>query len=101
MLEKNKKEEEKELKNKIKIKEEQIKLKKFLDMQIEEKKKELNFLKSLDDEQGRIWSIDNQKFNEDQNRINDIIKNMNKKNLDILKQQIKKKENEKHKNSMS
>ena len=101
MLEKNKKEEEKELKNKIKRKEEQIKLKKFLDMQIEEKKKELNFLKSLDDEQGRIWSIDNQKFNEDQNRINDIIKNMNKKNLDILKQQIKKKENEKHKNSMS
>ena len=81
MLEKNKKEEEKELKDKIKRKEEQIKLKKFLDMQIEEKKKELNFLKSLDDEQGRIWSIDNQKFNEDQNRINDIIKNLNKKNF--------------------
>ena len=95
MLEKNKKDEEKEMKDKIKRKADKIKLKKFLDMQIEEKKKEMDFLKNLDDEQGRIWDIDGKKFNEDQNKINNIIKNINKKNLNIIKEQIKKKEKEK------
>ena len=95
MLDKNKKDEEKEMKDKIKRKEDKIKLKKFLDMQIEEKKKEMDFLKNLDDEQGRIWDIDGKKFNEDQNKINNIIKNINKKNLNIIKEQIKKKEKEK------
>ena len=101
MLNNKKKEEENEIKAKIKKKEDTIKLKKFLDKQIEEKKKELNFMKNLDDEQGRIWLIDNNKYKEDQIKIDNIIKNINNKNLDDIKKQIKNKENEKLKEIMT
>ena len=95
MLDNNKKEEENEIKAKIKKREDTIKLKKFLDKQIEEKKKELDFMKNLDDEQGRIWRIDNDKYKKDQIKIDNIIKNINNKNMDDIKKQIKNKENEK------
>ena len=101
MLDNQIKEKENELKLKIKKKEDKIRLKNFLDKQIEEKKKELNFLKKIDDEQGRIWSIDNKRYNDDQIRINNIIKSLNLKNLDIIKQQIKNKETQKHREIMS
>ena len=102
LLEKHKKEEENELKAKIKKKEDIIKLRQYLDKQIEEKKKEIEFLKSLDDEQGRIWKIDSQRYNEEQKKIDKIIKDMNQKNLDGLMEQIKrKKENKKNKEEMS
>ena len=74
-------------------------LKKYLDMQIEEKKKEEDFLKSLDDEQARIWAIDCKKYFEDEKAIENKIRAMNKRNLDLVMEQINKKKIKK--NNMS
>ena len=49
----------------------------------------MEFEKALDDEQARIWKLDCQKYNEDERRINKIIKEMNKRNLDSIMEQIK------------
>ena len=38
-------------------------------MQIEERKKEEDFLKSLDYEQARIWALDCKKYNDDEKEI--------------------------------
>ena len=50
-------------------------------MQIEEKKKEEDFLKSLDDEQARIWAIDCKKYFEDERDIEKKIRIMNKRKI--------------------
>jgi len=101
-LQMQKKEEERELKEKLKKKEEKIKLMKYLDKQIEEKKKEIEFMKGLDEEQGRIWKIDEEKYNEEQKRIDKIIQNMNRRNLDSIMEQMKKKrENQEKKDMMT
>ena len=62
MLEQNKREEEKERLEKIKRKEEKKAIKKFLDMQLEEKRKELEMEKAINDEQARIWNADCKKY---------------------------------------
>ena len=64
-------------------------MRKYLDMQVEEKRKEMELEKALDDEQARIWNLDCKKYNEDEKRINKIIRDMNKRNLDNLMEQIK------------
>ena len=64
-------------------------------MQIEEKKKEDDFLKSLDNEQARIWKIDTKKYWDDEKSIENKIREMNKRNLDVVMAQIKKKQNKK------
>ncbi len=87
--EKRKEADERERKEKIKKYLERKELKKFLDMQIEEKKKEEDFLKALDYEQARIWNVDIKKYCEDEKIINEKIKEMNKKNLDCLIKQMK------------
>ena len=97
--EKNRLNIEKEKNEEIRKKKDKRELKKYLDMQIEEKKKEEEFLKSLDDEQARIWAIDAKKYNEDQIAIENKIRNMNKRNLTLLKEQMNSKRNQK--NSMS
>ena len=74
---------------------EKFELKKYLDMQIEERKKEEDFLKSLDDEQARIWAIDCKKYFEDERAIEAKIRAMNKRNLDSVMEQINKKKNKK------
>ena len=74
---------------------EKFELKKYLDMQIEEKKKEEEFLKSLDDEQARIWNIDCKKYLDNEREIENKIRTMNKRNLDLVMEQIKKKKNKK------
>jgi unconventional prefoldin RPB5 interactor 1 len=79
---------EKERKAMIKRREERKELKKYLDMQVEEKKKEEDFLKALDYEQARIWNLDCQKYYEDEKIIDGKIKAMNKKNFDCLMKQI-------------
>ena len=89
MLEKNKKEEEKEKQAKIKSHQDKIEMRKYLDMQVEEKRKEAELEKAIDDEQARIWNIDCKKYTEDEKRINKIIKDMNKRNLDSIMEQIK------------
>ena len=86
--EKRKAMEEKELKEKIKKNEQKKELKKFLDMQIEEKKKEQIFLKKLDYEQARIWNMDCQRYHEDSKIIDNRIRNMQKKNFEYIIKQI-------------
>jgi hypothetical protein len=96
MLEKNKKEDEREKQAKIKRNQDKIAMKKFLDMQIKEKQKEIEFEKALDNEQARIWQLDCQKYNEDEKRINRIIKDMNRRNLDSIMEQMKKRKEKKN-----
>jgi hypothetical protein len=84
IIEKEKSEELKKRKNKYE-------LKKYLDMQIEEKRKEEEFLKSLDDEQARIWGIDCKKYHDDEKAIETKIRAMNKRNLELLRDQMNKK----------
>ena len=60
-------------------------------MQIEERKKEEDFLKSLDYEQARIWALDCKKYNEDEKLIKSKIREMNKRNMDSVMEQINKK----------
>ena len=99
-VEKNKLEMEKEKKEELKKSQQKYELKKYLDMQIEEKKKEDEFLKSLDYEQARIWAIDCMKYNDDEKEIQNKLRTMNKRNMKILMDQINKKRS-KNKNNMS
>ena len=71
-------------------------------MQIEEKKKEKNFLKLLDQEQARIWEIDIKKRYNEMKTEKENIKKMNKKNFEyILKQMEQNKINKSKKNVMT
>ena len=96
MLEKNKQEEEKEKQAKIKSKQDKIAMRKFLDMQIEEKKKDMELEKAIDDEQARIWNVDCKKYTEDEKRISKIIKDMNKRHLDSIIEQMQKRKEKKN-----
>ena len=91
---------EKEKKEELKKFRQKFELKKYLDMQIAERKKEEEFLKSLDYEQARIWAIDCKKYNDDEKAIGKRIKEMNKRNLNTLMEQINKKKN-KNKDEMN
>ena len=92
------KEEEKK-KRKIQIRQE---LRNYLDNQIKEKKKEIEFEKMLTREQGRIWDIDSKKYNLEQKLIEDKIKMNGIKNGEILRRQIEYNNKRKmKKNSMS
>ena len=101
MLEKNKREEEQELRARMKRNQEKQAIKRFLDMQIEEKKKEAELQKAINDEQARIWNADCKKYNEDEKRIDKIIKDMNKRNLDSIMEQIQKRKEHKKAQAMS
>ena len=71
-------------------------------MQIEERKKEEEFLKSLDDEQARIWALDSKKYFEDEKTIEAKIKAMNKRNLDMVMEQMRQRKLKRaNKNKMS
>ena len=101
-MEKNKKEQEKEEKEIRDRNLAKIELRKYLDMQVEEKKKNSELEKELEKEQARIWKMDSEKYARDEKVIDDKIRRMNKKNLGYLMEQAKKKENmEKNKNKMS
>ena len=90
--EKNLKDFEREIRAKIKRQNDKIEIKKFLDMQIEQKKKEEKFLKLLDQEQARIWKLDLMKRNDEMKTEREHIKNMNKKNFEGLLKQIEEKQ---------
>ena len=98
--EKNLKEFEKEIKAKQKRQNDKIEIKKFLDMQIEQKKKEEKFLKLLDQEQARIWKLDLIKRNEEMKTEREHIKNMNRKNFEGLLKQIEEKKRSKSKKNI-
>ena len=100
--EKNKQRFEKEMKDKIKRIKDKIEIKKFLDMQIQEKKKEQNYMKLLDKEQARIWKVDLMKRCDEMKLEEEAIKKMNRKNFEcILKQIEEKKLNKTKKNIMT
>ena len=99
--EKNRLEIEKEKQIELKKHRDKFELKKYLDMQIEERKKEEDFLKSLDYEQARIWAIDCKKYNDDEKEINNKIREMNKRNMDSVMEQINKKKRNNKKNVMN
>ena len=101
ILEQNKREEEQERLAKIKRNQEKIAIRKFLDMQVEEKRKEAQLEKAINDEQARIWNADCKKYNEDEKRIDKIIKDMNKRNLDSIMEQMKKRKEQKKAQAMS
>ena len=93
---------EKEMNEKIKREKEKKELKKYYDMQVEERKKEEEFEKVLDGEQARIWKKDCDKYNEDEKRIAKIIWDKNVRNQNTIKDQIRiKKEKEKNSSNMS
>ena len=96
---KNKEANEKEVKERIRRQKEREEIKKYLDMQIEERKKEEYFLKLLDEEQARIWNIDCKKYFDDEKIIEKKIKLMNRKNLECLLNQIEQKKRSKSKNT--
>ena len=98
--EKNKLAIEKEKKDELKKFRQKFELKKYLDMQIAERKKEEDFLKSLDYEQARIWALDCKKYNDDEKAIENKIREMNKRNMDSVMEQINKKKS-KNKNKMN
>ncbi len=63
-------------------------LKAYLDMQVEEKKKEREFQQLLNKEQARIWNTDKDSFKYQTELISEKIRTMNRFNQDILKTQI-------------
>jgi len=75
-------------------------MKKYYDMQIEEKKKEKEFLRLLDEEQARIWNIDCKKYYDDEKIAEDKVKLMNKINFDCLIDQINEKKRSKSKRNI-
>ena len=89
---------EKEMKEKIKRQKEKTELKKYYDMQVEERKKDEQFEKVLDGEQARIWKKDCEKYNEDEKRIAKIIWDKNVRNLNTIKKQIQEKKEKEKKN---
>ena len=97
---KNKEANEKEVKEHIRRQKEREGIKRYLDMQIEEKKKEELFLKLLDEEQARIWNIDCKKYHDDEQLAEKKIKLMNKINFDCLMNQIEEKKRSKSKRNI-
>lgn len=87
----------KEVKEHIRRQREREDMKRYYDMQIEEKKKEEQFLKLLDEEQARIWNIDCKKFYDEERTAEQKIKLMNKINFDCLTDQIEAKKRSKSK----
>ena len=75
-------------------------MKKYYDMQIEEKKKEKEFLRLLDEEQARIWNIDCKKYYDDEKIAENKVKLMNKINFDCLMEQINEKKRSKSKRNI-
>lgn len=77
-------------------------IKKFLDMQVDEKRKMNNFERSLDSEQAKIWRTDVQKFFDQEKDINNKVikviiqvKIMNLSNQEFLLKQIAEKKGKK------
>ena len=99
---KRKEADEKAANERLRKTKERQEMKKFLDMQIEEKKKEEDFIKLLDEEQARIWNMDCKRFLDDERKINKNIKILHKKNFECLMKQIEeKKKVENNQNIMS
>ena len=85
---------ERAFKERMRRQKEKEDIKKFLDTQIEEKRKKKEFLRLLDEEQARIWNIDCQKYYDEEKYIEQKMKKMNRNNLEGILAQM-----EEHKRS--
>ena len=81
---------------KIKKIEDSIKMRQFYDMQVEEKKKERDLEKAIDNEQARIWNIDHKKYEEEVKNFRKVMMDLNKKNIDQIIEEAKKKKANKY-----
>ena len=91
--------EEENNKRKIQMRKE---IKHYLDMQVQEKKKEKEFEKMLWREQGKIWNLDSEKYKEEQKLLEEKIRMNGLKHGEILRKQIEDNIKKKmKKNSMS
>ena len=89
--EKRRLENEKEIREQQLREEQKKELAKFLEMQIDEKKKNEEFEEALNKEQNRIFKTDDQKFKDDQIEIQKILDRRNRKHLQYLKKQMEEK----------
>ena len=87
----NKRERERLIKEEKERERKKEELSKFLEMQIEERKKQEQFEESINEQQCRIFRIDDQKYKDDQKIIEQKIEKMNRRNLEQLLIQIREK----------
>jgi len=69
-------------------------IRKFLDMQVEDKRKMMNFERNLNSEQARIWKQDVSNFTIQEQEIYNKIRTMNVNNQDFLLKQMHEKKRE-------
>lgn len=78
---------EEERKKQKKIEDKKV-IKRVLDKQCEDKRKEREYEPQIDLCQGRIWEQDTKNYYEHEKQVNEIIRAMNKNNLEALKYQL-------------
>jgi hypothetical protein len=81
--------------SKHKLEEEKRKMREFLAKQVEEKKRKENIEKELNDEQAFMWKKDRENYEQEETRISNKIKSINKDNADFLNRQMGEKEDAK------
>jgi hypothetical protein len=69
--------EEEEMKKKENYRQSQKDMKMYLDMQVEEKKKNLKYERIVDDEQARIWKQDTKNFITQEKELHQIVRIIN------------------------
>ena len=87
----NKREREKMIKEEQERERKREELSQFLEMQIQEKKRQEEFEESINQEQCRIFRIDDQKYKDDLKIIEQKIESMNRRHLEQLLKQIREK----------
>ena len=70
------------------VKDNQTDMRYFLAKQMGEKKQRENMERALNDEQAVMWGQDLNNYEEEERRLNDKIKKINKENADFLKKQM-------------
>jgi len=71
---------------------EKLRMREFLAKQVEDKKRRERIEKELNDQQANMWQRDRENYEEEERRINNKIKRINKENADFLKKQMEEKE---------
>jgi len=69
-------------------KDEQNRMREFLNKQMEDKKRREDMEKMLNDEQAKMWKQDQVNYKEEESRLNGKINKINKENADFLKRQM-------------
>ena len=72
----------------MKVKSEQMRMRDFLNKQMEEKRHREDMEKALNNEQAVMWKQDLKNYTEEERRLMDKINNINKDNSEFLKKQM-------------